>query len=246
MSDDRPCISAFATPFGSRPSAATRGTVNTFGERLSPGIDARKNLDARIECSKLASQRPHLPNARPLHACAQTPETRPVHRPLRFHQCSNQLVRPSTRNPDSAEKTAPDQAIGVSRGGRSTKIHLATDLLGRPIAIHLPPGQHSDVRSVEALLAKIGACKRFIADRAYDADALRQRLRDKGIKPVIPGKKNRIVKIRHDKEAYKQRGRIEAAIGRLKDFRRVATRYDKLARTFRDTVALAAIHMFWL
>ena len=144
------------------------------------------------------------------------------------------------------KKTAQDQAIGVSRGGRPTKIHLATDLLGRPIAIHLTPGQHSDIRSVEELLAKIGACKRFIADRAYDADALRRKLRDNGIKPVIPGKKNRRVKIRHDKEAYKQRWRVEAAIGRLKDFRRVATRYDKLARTFRDTVALAAIYMFWL
>lgn len=96
------------------------------------------------------------------------------------------------------------------------------------------------------LLAKVGACKRFIADRAYDADALRRKLRHSGINPVIPGKKNRLVKIRHDKEAYKQRWRIEATIGRLKDFRRVATRYDKLARTFRDTVALAAIYMFWL
>ena len=163
-----------------------------------------------------------------------------------FHKCSHQLVRTSTRNPDAAKKTAPDQAIGVSRGGRSTKIHIATDLLGRPIAIHLTPGQHSDIRSVEALLAKIGACKRLIADRAYDADALRRKLRDNGIKPVIPGKKNRIVKIRHDKEAYKQRWRVEAAIGRLKDFRRVASRYDKLARTFRDTVALAVIYMFWL
>jgi transposase len=71
-------------------------------------------------------------------------------------------------------------------------------------------------------------------------------LRDSGIKPVIPGRKNRLVKIRYDKEAYKQRWRVEAAIGRLKDFRRVATRYDKLARTFRDTVALAAIYMFWM
>ena len=144
------------------------------------------------------------------------------------------------------KKAAQDQAIGVSRSGRSTKIHIATDLLGRPIAIHLTAGQHSDIKSVEALLAKIGACKRLIADRAYDADALREKLRDNGIKPVIPGKKNRIVKIRHDKQAYKQRWRIEAAIGRLKDFRRVATRYDKLARTFRDAVALAAIYMFWL
>jgi transposase len=96
------------------------------------------------------------------------------------------------------------------------------------------------------LLAGIGRCKRFIADRAYDADALRRKLRNHGIKPVIPGRKNRKVKIRHDKQAYKQRWRIEAAIGRLKDFRRVATRYDKLARMFRDTVALAAIYMFWL
>jgi transposase len=63
---------------------------------------------------------------------------------------------------------------------------------------------------------------------------------------VIPGKNNRRIKIRHDKEAYKQRWRVEAAIGRLEDFRRVATRYDKLARTCRDTIALAAIYMFWL
>jgi transposase len=118
--------------------------------------------------------------------------------------------------------------------------------LGRPIAIHLTPGHHSDIRSVEALLSKAGPCARLVADRACDADAFRRMLRDNGIKSVIPGKKNRIVKIRHDKEAYKQRWRVEAAIGRLKDFRRVATRYDKLARTFRDTVALAVIYMFWL
>jgi transposase len=61
-----------------------------------------------------------------------------------------------------------------------------------------------------------------------------------------PHRKNRIVKIRHDKAANKQRWRIEAAIGRRKDFRLMATRDDKLARTFRDTVALAAIYMFWL
>ena len=96
------------------------------------------------------------------------------------------------------------------------------------------------------MLAKIGACKRLIAERAYDADAFREKLRDNGIKPVIPGKQNRIVNIRHDKEAHKQRWRVEAAIGRLKGFRRVATRYDKLARTFRDTVALATIYMLWL
>ncbi len=71
-------------------------------------------------------------------------------------------------------------------------------------------------------------------------------MRDSGIKPIIPGRKNRNVKTRHGNEAYKQRWRVEAAIGRLEDFRRALTRYDKLARTFRDTVALASIYMFWL
>ena len=68
------------------------------------------------------------------------------------------------------------------------------DLLGRPIAIHLTPGHHSDIKSIDALLAKVGAFSRFIADRAYDADAFRRMLRNNGIKPVIPGKKNRLVK----------------------------------------------------
>ena len=96
------------------------------------------------------------------------------------------------------------------------------------------------------LPAKIGPCKRLVADRAHDANAVRRMLHDKGIKPVIPAKKYRRINIRHDKDAYKQRWRSEATIGRLKDFRRVATRYDKLAQTFRDTVALAAIYMILL
>ncbi len=127
---------------------------------------------------------------------------------------------------------AQDQAIGASRGGRSTKIHLVTDLLGRPIAIDLTPGRHCGIRSVKALLAKIGACKRRFADRAYGADALRQRLHGSCIKLVIPGKQTRIVNIRHGQGVYRQRWWVEAAIGRLKDLRRVATRYDKLTRHF--------------
>ena len=108
----------------------------------------------------------------------------------RRHVCRRQhLCEGPSLGCGRPKKAAPDQAIGVSRGGRSTKIHLATDLLGRPIAIHPTSGQHSDIRSVDALLAKVGACKRFIADRAYDADALRQRLRDSGIKPVIPARR---------------------------------------------------------
>ena len=81
-------------------------------------------------------------------------------------------------------------------------------------------------------------------DRSNDADAFRQTLHDAGTTPVIPGRRNRTVPIRHDRHRYRDRRRIEAHDGRLKDFRRVATRYDKLARTFLDTVTLAAIHAF--
>ena len=66
------------------------------------------------------------------------------------------------------------------------------------------------------------------------------------MRPVIPGRSNRTVPIRHDRRRYRERCRIEATIGRLKNFRRVATRYDKLARTFLDAVTIAAIYTFWL
>ena len=86
---------------------------------------------------------------------------------------------------------------------------------------------------------------RLVADRGYDADHLRQALRDYGTRPVIPGRRNRKRPIRHDKPRYKERWRIEAMFCRLKDFRRVATRYDKLARNFLSAAALAAVIAFW-
>lgn len=107
-------------------------------------------------------------------------------------------------------------------------------------------GNVADIRMARDLLARSGPCRSLIADRAYDADALRGWLATQGIKSVIPGRRNRKIPIRHDQKHYRERWRVEATIGRLKDFRRVATRYDKLARTFRDAVTLAAITAFWV
>lgn len=120
------------------------------------------------------------------------------------------------------------------------------NVVGRPIGLLLGPGQQADIKAADELAGKIGPFDRLIVDRAYDADRFRQALREAGVRPVIPGRSNRAKPIRHDKKRYRERWRVEATIGRLKDFRRVATRYDKLARTFLDTVALAAIYMFWL
>jgi transposase len=123
---------------------------------------------------------------------------------------------------------------------------VLTDLLGRPAVIRLTAGNVSDVRAADDLLAVVGPLRRLIADKGYDANALRKRLRADGVKPIIPGRINRKRTIRYHEKRYKDRWRIEAAFCRLKDFRRVATRYDKLAVNFLSAVALATIIAFWV
>lgn len=86
----------------------------------------------------------------------------------------------------------------------------------------------------------------MVADRGYDADWFREALGDKGIKPCIPDRRSRGKPIKHDKRRYKRRNRIEIMFGRLKDWRRVATRYDRRPRIFVSAVALAATILFCL
>ena len=88
--------------------------------------------------------------------------------------------------------------------------------------------------------------RRLIADKGYDGDDLRAEVIKRGAKPVIPNKANRVNLHPFDKRAYKGRNVIERCFCRLKDFRRVATRYDKLARNFLASVQLAAIVAYWI
>jgi len=86
----------------------------------------------------------------------------------------------------------------------------------------------------------------LLADKSYDADAIRADLADRKIEAVIPGRSNRRVKIEYDRALYKQRNRIERMFGRLKDWRRIATRYDRCAHTFMSAICIAATVIFWL
>ena len=96
------------------------------------------------------------------------------------------------------------------------------------------------------MLAKApGRIWRLAADKGYHADWLRAGLRKSAITPIIQGKRGRKRRIRHDKRRYRERWRIEAIFNRPKDFRRIATRYDKLARNYASAVALAAVIAFW-
>jgi len=121
-----------------------------------------------------------------------------------------------------------------------------TDLLGRPAILRLTAGNVSDITMAGPLMDAAGRVRCLIADKGYDANALRRRLRTEGAQVVIPGRSNRKAPIDCDETRYKGRWRIEAAFCRLKDFRRVATRYDKLARNFLSAVALATLVAFWV
>jgi transposase len=144
------------------------------------------------------------------------------------------------------KRGAKAQAIGPSRGGQTTKVHALTDTVGRPFALTLTPGNVADVTVAPALLARAQGARYVLADKGYDADALRRAVREAGALPVMPGRSTRKRRIVYDKSRYRERHLIENAFCRLKDFRRVATRYDKLARNFLSAVALAAILAFWI
>jgi len=122
----------------------------------------------------------------------------------------------------------------------STKIHAAADSLGEAVRLIGGPGQEHDIRRAEDLIE--GLTPQYVlADRAYDADRLHDAILEAGATPVIPPKRNRRVQHDYDKDIYKERNRIERFFNKLKQFRRVATRYDKLLVNFMGFVTIAAI-----
>jgi len=128
----------------------------------------------------------------------------------------------------------------------NTKLHAVTDANGRPLRFFMTAGQISDYTGAAALLDNLPNAQWLLGDRGYDADWFRDALQERGIKPCIPGRKSRTNLIKYDKRRYKRRNRIEIMFGRLKDWRRVATRYDRCPTVFFSAVALAATVLFWL
>ena len=120
------------------------------------------------------------------------------------------------------------------------------DQRGRLIAFIVTAGQRGDAPVASELIALAPAAETLAADRAYDSDVLRGQLIAKGMRPVIPNAPYRKRLHPFDAEAYKRRNLVERAFCRLKDFRRIATRYDKLACTYAAAVCLAAIVTWWL
>ena len=140
-----------------------------------------------------------------------------------------------------AEGSTPEaEALGRSRGGFSTKIHVACDGLGKPVKIILTPGQDHDVTQGPALIKNSEADK-VIADKAYDSDDFIAAIEANNAEPVIPPRSNRTEARHYDKEEYKRRNIVERFINVIKQCRRVATRYEKTARNFLGMIQFASV-----
>jgi transposase len=122
----------------------------------------------------------------------------------------------------------------------TTKIHAIVDALGNPLAIRLTGGQVHDITQAEALLAEIEP-QALIADKGYDVDDFIEALSVRPIAPVIPPKANRRVSRRCDFALYAERNLVERFFNALKQFRAIATRYEKTARNFLAGIHLASL-----
>lgn len=169
-----------------------------------------------------------------------------------------------TSTPPGPVKTAPagepaDHALGRSRGGLTTKIHLAADGLCRPLAFVITPGQAGDAPAFPQVMARLRVLRQtgrpritpdmVLGDKAYSSRAIRSHLRRRGIRAVIPQPADQAANRKRlgsrggrpsafDRDAYKQRNTVERCINKLKQWRGLATRYDKTA-----TIYLAGLHL---
>ena len=129
--------------------------------------------------------------------------------------------------------------IGRTKGGMHTKLHALTNAEGRPIRFCRTAGQVGDYTGATTLLGSIPAAVWLLSDLGHDADWFKDALKDKGIKPRIPNRKSRGKPIKH----YNRPNKI--MFGRLKDWRRVATRSHRCPKVFLSAIVVAATVMFW-
>lgn len=154
-----------------------------------------------------------------------------------------------------APEEPEDHALGRSRGGFATKIHLLGDGHGHPLHFHLTPGQAHESTALVSVLDGADAVLRdgkgepvaLAGDKGYRADWIDEYLLELDILPVIPSKENEdrdARPVEFDREAYRQRNIIERLIGWLKESRRILTRFEKTAKNFAGMIKMAFIHRY--
>ena len=136
--------------------------------------------------------------------------------------------------------------IGRTKGGRNTKLHAVCDTKGRPQVLLLTPGNVHDCKVAKTCIEALPPSAELVADKGYDSQELREWLDGRGTQPVIPPRRNRKIQYDYDRAIYKQRNIIERMFCRLKDWRRLATRFDRNVKNFMSAIALAAAVIWWL
>jgi transposase len=142
------------------------------------------------------------------------------------------------------KRGAAANAIGRSRGGVSTKVHLVVDALGLPLAFEITEGQRHDNQAASGLIDRVSP-RCLLGDKGYDSNAIRAKLEAIGCLAVIPSTASRIPALPYDKALYGARSEVECTINLLKQARRFATRYEKTLRNYAAVVALGCI-VLWL
>jgi len=135
--------------------------------------------------------------------------------------------------------------MGRSRGGLTTKIHAVVDQRGLPVRFGLTPAQASDLALVDDLLDNLSADTVVVADKAFDADRVRNLIEQQEAAPNIPNKRNRRQRHEFSKRLYKARNRVERFFNRIKHCRQIATRFEKHAENYFAMLKLAAVRI-WL
>ncbi|WP_170440224.1 IS5 family transposase [Ruegeria arenilitoris] len=145
-----------------------------------------------------------------------------------------------------AAKRGSGRLIGRPKAGMNTKLHAICDSIGRPLNLFVTAGQVSDYIGFRALLSSIPNVDWLPGDRGYVVDWFRDAFTYEGIRACIPSRKQRNTPVKYDKRRNKRRNRIEIMFGKLKDWRRVATRYDRYSKIFLSAIALAATVIYCL
>lgn len=160
---------------------------------------------------------------------------------LRHLDCSHIKLHQHGTNPAGGQLA---QAMGRTKGGLNTKLAAIVDRRGRALAVALAAGPQHDLLAVEPVLARAWHCH-VVADKGFDADNFRRRLRAQRTRCCIPPRRGRRLPARFHRGLYRHRHHIENFFGRIKAMRRISTRYEKLAATFLAFVQLAAV-LDWL
>ncbi|WP_412030360.1 IS5 family transposase [Deinococcus yunweiensis] len=207
--------------------------------------------NGELSVLSLAAARPLDTASRPCTGTSRSCQPRQLGRP---HDRQHHRARPPKCG--RRKKGDGDEALGRSQGGFGTKIHLKCDGHGRPLAFLLTAGHRNEMLMFEALL-DAGQIKRrsrgrprlrptyVLADRAYSGDKAHRLCRKRGIRLVVPPKRDHRRPRSYDRGLYRRRNVIERLVGRLKRSRRIATRFEKRACHYAAMVTIACI-MEWL